>query len=104
MNKDDQWSLPIRYIVLGLVVLLFAVALYLIRRGIEPLILAAFIAYLITPAVNFLTRRTRLSRSGAVNLVYIAMLVLLIGTPISLMPLFFNESTEVFADLLKLFN
>lgn len=89
MNQDNQWSLPVRYLVFGLVALLFVVMLWFIRSVLEPLIIAAFIAYLINPAVNFLVSRTRLSRSGSVNLVYIITLVLFIGTPASLTSLFF---------------
>ena len=104
MNTDNQWSLPVRYLIFGLVTLLFAVMLWSIRSVLEPLIIAAFIAYLINPAVNFLTRRTRLSRSGAVNLVYIVTLVVFIGTPASLTSLFFDEVTQVITDVLNLFN
>ena len=104
MNTDNQWSLPVRYLIFGLVTLLFAVVLWSIGSVLEPLIIAAFIAYLINPAVNFLTRRTRLSRSGAVNLVYIVTLVVFIGTPASLTSLFFDEVTQVITDVLDLFN
>ena len=84
MNKDGQWSSPVRFLVFGLVTLLFVFLLWYARRIFEPLIIAAFIAYIIHPAVNFLTRRTHLSRKGAVNLVYIVTLLLVIGTPASL--------------------
>ena len=104
MNKDSQWSLPVRYLVFGLVALLFALVLWYIRSVFEPLIIAAFIAYLINPAVNFLTRRTRLSRTGAVNLVYIITLVVFIGTPASLTSLFFDEFTQVFTDVLHIYS
>jgi predicted PurR-regulated permease PerM len=104
MKMDDQWSLPVRYLVFGLVALLFLVVLWVIRSVLEPLIIAAFIAYLINPAVNFLGRRTRLSRSGSVNLVYIITLVLFIGTPASLTSLLFDESSQVIKDVLNLFN
>jgi predicted PurR-regulated permease PerM len=104
MNKDSQWSLPVRYLVFGLVSLLVAVVLWYARRVLEPLIIAAFIAYLIYPAINYLTRRTRLSRKGAVNLVYTVTLVVLIGTPASLTSLFFDESAQVITDVLNLFN
>jgi predicted PurR-regulated permease PerM len=104
MNKDSQWSLPIRYLVFGLVALLLALLVWYARRVFEPLIIAAFIAYLIYPAVNFLTRRTRLSRKGAVNLVFIITLLVVIGTPASLTSLFFDESTQVITDILHIYN
>ena len=104
MNKDSQWSLPVRYLVFGLVALLLALVVWYARRVFEPLIIGAFIAYLIYPAVNFLTRRTRLSRKGAVNLVFIISLLVAIGTPASLTSLFFDESTQVITDILHIYN
>jgi predicted PurR-regulated permease PerM len=87
-----------------LVTLLFIVLLWFIRSVIEPLIIAAFIAYLINPVVNVLTRRTRWSRPVAVNLVYFVTLLVLVGTPASLTSLFFDESSQVIKDLLGIFN
>ena len=104
MNTDGQWSRPVRFLVFGLAALLFAFLLWYARRIFEPLIIAAFIAYLLHPAVNFLTRRTRLSRKGSVNLVFIVTLLLVIGTPASLTSLLFDESSQVFTDLLHIYN
>jgi predicted PurR-regulated permease PerM len=104
MNKNSEWSLPVRYIVFGLVTLLFVAVLWYIRSVLVPLIIAAFSAYLINPAVNFLTNRTRLSRSSAVNLVFSLTLILLIGAPASLTSIFFDEFTHVITDVLNLFN
>jgi predicted PurR-regulated permease PerM len=104
MKTDNQWSLPVRYLVFGLLALLFALLLWYARRVFEPLVIAAFIAYLIHPVVNFLTRRTRLSRKSAVNLVFTVTLLVLIGTPASLTSLFFDESTQIITDVINLFN
>ena len=104
MNEQNQWSMPVRYLVFGVVFILLAVGLWYIRSILEPLIIAGFIAYLIHPAVNFLTRRTRLSRPAAVNLVYFITLAVLIGTPSTLAPIFFDEFKQVIADVLNIFN
>jgi predicted PurR-regulated permease PerM len=104
MNEQNQWSMPVRYLVFGVVFILLAVELWYIRSILEPLIIAGFIAYLIHPAVNFLTRRTRLSRPAAVNLVYFITLAVLIGTPSTLAPIFFDEFKQVIADVLNIFN
>jgi predicted PurR-regulated permease PerM len=104
MNKDNQWSFPLRYLVFGLVSLLLVVALWYVRSVLEPLIIAAFIAYLINPAVDFLTRRTRLLRPGAVNLVYIVTLLVLVGTPATLTSLLFDEFTQMIKDVLNQFD
>jgi predicted PurR-regulated permease PerM len=83
---------------------LFALLVWYARRVFEPLIIAAFIAYLIHPAVNFLTSRTRLSRKSAVNLVFIVTLLVVIGTPASITSLFFDESTQIITDILNIYN
>jgi predicted PurR-regulated permease PerM len=104
MNEDNQWSLPVRYLVLGLVSLLVAVLLWYIRSVLEPLIIAAFIAYLINPAVNFLVARRHLSRKASVNLVYFISLALFIGAPATLTSLLFDEFSQVISDTLNQFD
>ena len=103
-QQHHQWSQSFRYLVFGVVFILLAMGLWYIRSVLEPLIIAAFIAYLIHPAVNFLTQRTRMSRTAAVNLVYGVTLVLLIGTPSTLTSLFFDEFKQVITDVLNLFD
>jgi predicted PurR-regulated permease PerM len=103
-QQYNQWSLSFRYLMFGVLFSLVAVGLWYIRSILEPIIIAAFIAYLIHPAVNLLTRRTRLSRTAAVNLVYFITLALLIGTPSTLAPIFFDEFTQVITDILNIFN
>jgi len=104
MKQQNQWSIPTRYLVAGVLFVLLAIGLFYIRSILEPLIIAAFIAYLINPAVNYLTSRTRLSRRGAVNLVYFVALVLLIGTPPTITSLFFDEFTQVATDTSNIFD
>jgi predicted PurR-regulated permease PerM len=104
MKKYGEWSLPVRYAVLALVFLIFAMMLWYVRSILEPLVIAAFIAYLINPAVNLLTARTRLSRKASVDLVYFITLAVFIGTPATLAPLFFDEFTQVITDVINLFD
>jgi predicted PurR-regulated permease PerM len=103
-QQFQQWSLSVRYLVFGVVFILLAAGLWLIRSVLEPLIVAAFIAYLIHPAVNYLTKRTRLSRKAGVNLVYFIALALLFGTPSTLTPIFFDEFKQVITDVLNIFD
>jgi predicted PurR-regulated permease PerM len=104
MNKLNQWSISLRYLVLGIGIVLFLVLLWYIRSVIEPLIIAAFIAYLINPAVNFLVDRRRMSRTVSVNLVYFITLALLIGTPATVTSLLFDEFTQLVRDILNQFD
>ncbi len=103
-ESDNPWNVPLRYLVFMLAFILFAVLLWSIRRVLEPLIIAAFTAYLIYPVVDFLKKRTRLSHSGAVNLVYALTVLLFIGAPASFTSLFFDEFKQVITDILKFFD
>ena len=90
-GQNQPWSLSLRYLVFGLVIILLAVWFWVIRSILAPIIVAAFIAYLINPAVNLLTQRTRMSRRFAVGLVFFITLAVLIGTPSTLTPIFFDQ-------------
>ena len=104
MNKDTQWSLTFRYIV-GLIFLVAAVAfVFYAGEAIRNLVIAAFVAYLINPAVDYLTNNTHMTRKAAVNLVYFSALILLVGLPATLAPIFYDEAQIVIQDLLNLSN
>ena len=99
MNKYTEWSLPIRYVVFALALLFFCVALWYIHSILEPLIIAAFIAYLINPAVNLLVTRRHMSRKASVNVVYFITLAIFIGTPATVTSLLFDEFSQVITEI-----
>ena len=103
MKQQVQWSLPFRYMAFGAAFTLLTLGLWYVRRVMEPLIIAAFVAYLINPAVNYLVQHRRMSRRGAVNLVYFVALAFIVGVPSTLTPIFFNEAKRVITDLLDLY-
>jgi predicted PurR-regulated permease PerM len=98
------WSFPARYLVLGLLIILSVIGLWYIRAVLQPLIIAAFIAYLITPAVNYLARRTKLSRRAAVNLVFSITIIFVIGIPATMTSIFFTEIQQVISDIMNMIN
>jgi predicted PurR-regulated permease PerM len=104
IQQPHQWSRSLRYLVFGVLLLLVIVGTWSIRRILEPLIIAAFTAYLLHPLINLLIEHTRMKRPAAVNLVYFVALVLLIGTPSTLTPLFFDEFQQVITDTLHIFD
>ena len=102
MNRDSQWSLTFRYIV-GILFLIAIVAfIFYARDAIRNLIIAAFVAYLINPAVEYLSKRMIMTRTAAVNFVYFSSLILLVGVPATLAPIFYDEAQIVIQDLLNL--
>ena len=104
MNRDTQWSLTFRYIV-GFIFLAALVAfIFYAGDAVRNLVIAAFVAYLINPAVDYLFHHTRMTRTAAVNLVYFSALILLVGLPATLAPIFYDEAQIVIQDLLNLTN
>jgi predicted PurR-regulated permease PerM len=102
MNGDVKWSLTFRYI--AAVILFIAVIALLIyaRAAVRVFAVAAFVAYLIDPAVVYLAGHSRMSRKAAVNLVFFSALILLVGIPATLAPIFYDEAKIVVKDVLDL--
>ena len=102
MNEDRQWTVPFRYVV-GIAFFGALVAfLFYAHDAVRNLVIAAFVAYLINPAVVYLLRTTRMSRFVAVNVVYFSSLIVLVGLPAALTPIFYDEVQVVAKDILGL--
>lgn len=102
MNKESQWSLTFRYAV-GFISLIAVIAFIVYARdAMRNLVIAAFVAYLINPAVEYLSKRMIMTRTAAVNFVYFSSLILLVGVPATLTPIFYDEAQIVIQDLLNL--
>jgi predicted PurR-regulated permease PerM len=93
------WPAPFRYIVLAAVLLLLAGLVWYVRSLLQPLIAAAIIAYVLSPAAGFLMTRFHVSRKFASTVVYfatLAALVLVIGT---LVPAMLDQFESIRSDL-----
>jgi len=103
-NQDNHnnWNPTFRYVT-GIILFVAFIALIIYaREAVKMLIIAAFVAYLINPAVIFITEKPRFSRTAAVNIVYFSSLIVLVGVPAILTPIFFDEIKIVAQDLLAL--
>ncbi len=78
--SSPRWNSTFKTVI-GLTVagLLMALLIYF-RSIIGPLILAFILVYLLHPLAAFLNTHTRLSWRGAVNIIYLILLILLIGS------------------------
>jgi predicted PurR-regulated permease PerM len=104
MKSNTQWSLTFRYTV-GLIGFAAIIAFLLYaHEAVTNLVIAAFVAYLINPVVGLLSTRTGMKRSTSVNVVYFTAVILLIGIPATLAPIFYDEFKTVVQDLLALSN
>lgn len=103
-NRPDQWSVPFRYTV-GIIIFIGVLAFLIhVREAVTMFTIAAFTAYLISPAVAFVKDKLKLSRTVAVNIVYFSALIVMVGVPATLTPIFFDEIQLVAQDVLKLSN
>jgi predicted PurR-regulated permease PerM len=99
---NAPWSPSFRYLMGTLLLIGFIRFIYYAREAWEAVVIAAFIAYLVNPAVVLLSKNTKLKRRTAVNLVYFTALALMIAIPATVTPLFFDELKGVARDLLNL--
>jgi predicted PurR-regulated permease PerM len=89
--NTTTWSKEVR-IIAFLFVLGFAVAiLWFFRGAISPLVISALIAYVLSPIVDFLTRRTRLTRHISVLVVYLIALLVVAAIPATITPFVVNQ-------------
>lgn len=104
MNDEPHWSLTFRYLAGALFFAAVIAFLFYAHDAVRNLAIAAFVAYLINPAVVYLSTRTHMSRTAAVNFVYFTALILLVGVPATLAPIFSDEVQIIIRDLLGLSN
>jgi predicted PurR-regulated permease PerM len=101
-TQDTQWSLTFRYTVALIGFFAIIAFVFYAHAAIRNLVVAGFVAYLINPAVVYLSNRTKLTRTASVNVVYFSAVILLVGTPATLAPIFYDEFRIVIEDLLDL--
>ncbi len=99
MSITKTWPKEARYLAL---IILFAGCIFILWyfHGIlSPLIIAAIIAYILHPAVDFLASRTRLSYTLSVLIVYIISILLLITIIGLITPVLVNQVQAIELDL-----
>lgn len=97
------WNTSTRYFAFALLVLVAVALAWWLRPLLRSLVIAVLIAYIMNPLVRGVERYLRLSHTAAVNLVYFLTLLLVLGLPSILIPLFFEELKEVASAIITLF-
>jgi len=86
LSPSPRWSPSTKRLVITASLIFIALFIYRFRDVIQPVVLALLLAYILNPIVNFLTRATRMSRTLAVALVYLALIAVIVLTPVVLLP------------------
>lgn len=106
--NSTPWSKPTRYLALGALLLFLGILFYTLRPMIGPLVIAALLAYLLEPIVQWLNRKIGLKRRGAVYIVYFFALAVLFTLPAVATPLLiaqmdtFEQQVVRLIDLLRI--
>ena len=102
-EPETPWTIPTRYLILSIVILLLAALIYYARTIIGPLVIAALVAYVLNPAVTLVMRHTRLKRRQlAVPLVYVIFWLALAAIPAMLTPTIIAQISGISDDLVGL--
>jgi predicted PurR-regulated permease PerM len=96
---SQPWSERYRYWFLTVFLILGVALLYYLRDVTATLIVAALIAYILNPFVNFLKDRTKIPHNAAVNIVFWLTFGLILILPTILLPQFFGEIQKLYSDL-----
>jgi len=99
---SNPWSRPFRYWILTLVVILLAIVLWLVRGLIRPLVIAAFLAFVLNPAIDALTRSRHLSRARAITIIYLIVIGMLIALSALFVPIVVAEYQTLTVDLQRI--
>jgi len=102
MKEQGQWSITFRYVTGILLFAAFVAFVFYASDAVRNFVIVGFVAYLLNPIVEVVTNRTKMTRTGAVNVVFLSSVILLIGLPAALTPVFYDEAQIVVQDLLDL--
>lgn len=97
------WSRTFKYWLMTLIAVVVVLAGWYIRDAISPLVIAALIAYVLTPVVDFLHQHARLPRTLAATIVFFLGLAALIGLPALMLPVLLSEVETLLMDLESIF-
>jgi predicted PurR-regulated permease PerM len=96
---SKRWSNSTKQLVLTGVVIALIITLYRFRTIVAPTVIAIILAYIINPLVKFIQTRTRLSRTWAVSVLYLVLVIILSLLPAIFVPILVQEVMEVNVDV-----
>lgn len=102
MNANTQWSKEARIIAFIFAAFFLMALLWFFRGAVSPLVISVMIAYVLSPIVDFLYKRTRLSRLLAVIIVYVLAILILVAIPVSITPVLINQIQGMNIDIAEL--
>jgi len=99
--SDSSWNIRTRYLVAISLLLAVIFLVWYFRELVNPLLIAALMAYFLHPISEFLSERWKMRPKLAANLVYFVVLILLVALPFTILPLLYDEFQNILLDLNK---
>ena len=103
-HYSPPWSRTTKAIVASAALILFALAVWEFRSLIAPIVTAMILAYLLNPVVNFLQRRTRLSRGRSILIVYLVIILIFVGGSVAVGVIAVDQAIALYTNLPDLFD
>jgi predicted PurR-regulated permease PerM len=103
-DLSPPWPTTIKLIVGVILFVLFALAIYVLRKVFTPIIFGAIIAYLLFPVAKTVSRITRLSHELATVIVYLVLLALLVPIGFLVAPVLVDQVTDLRDVLIRTLN
>ncbi len=100
---QGNWSHSFRYWLLTLIVVISTLLLWYARDAIPPLVIAALIAYVLTPVIDIFNQRLKLPRGLSATLVIFLGLGAIVSLPALMIPVLVNEVQTLATDLEDIF-
>ncbi|MBT3320928.1 MAG: AI-2E family transporter [Anaerolineae bacterium] len=99
----EKWSVPARYLILGLSIILIVALGWYMRSMLQPLIVAGLIAYIMMPFVNMMKSNFGMKHKLAVNSVYFLSLGLVLASPVLFLPELIAQIQVFSNDLVRIY-
>lgn len=93
------WATAFRYWILTVIAIAFVALLWYTRELISVLLIGALMAFVLDPAVIYLSERTRLRKKVVVTIVFFVGIIAMVGLPSLMLPRLIDEIKILFADL-----
>jgi len=97
------YTLPLTLTLWAVLIVGGAVVLYLLKAALLPFLIAFVVAYVFSPWVDLLERRTGLVRPLGTSLVFLAIVALVVGLVVGLLPVFHRQLMHLLALLPEAF-
>ncbi len=98
-HSSPRWKTSTKRLTITFLLVLALLAIYSIRSLLLPIIMAMVLGYVVLPIVDFIHRRTKVSRNVAIALVYLVIVAILIAIPVTTIPQLINQGNSLITNL-----